>query len=85
MTRRNVIYICGGDFRPGPRDACPDAVHDWPLPRGYVDAWEVAESRLRRGWQNLACSRCGLYDWIPGRINKEMDHYVPAKGGDPVG
>lgn len=82
MTRRlarNVAYVCGGDFRPGPRDTCPDPVHDWPLPRGYVDADEVASARLSRRWTNARCERCGLYGWRPGRINPETDHHVPAQ------
>lgn len=79
MARRNVVYLCGGDYRPGPRDACPDPVHDWPEPRGYVDACEVAESRLRRRWRNVPCpTGCGRYGWRPGRVNPEMDHHVPA-------
>lgn len=83
MTRRlrNQVYVCGGDYRPGPRDVCPGAVHDWPLPVGYADAAEVAEARLRRRWAEARCDRCGLYGWVPGRINPETDHHKPVKEG----
>lgn len=84
MAKTYAIYICGGDFRPGPRDACPDPVHDWPEPAGYVDSFEVANSRLSRRWSNVRCPQCGLYGWRPGRIDAAMDHLVPAKtGGAP--
>lgn len=72
------IYVCGGDLRPGPRDDCPAAVHDWPLPSGYVDASEVAHSRLYRGWSNRKCPICGRYGWGPGRIRPVTDVRVPA-------
>jgi len=78
MSRRYAIHICGGDFRPGPRDTCPDPVHDWPLPAGYVDSFEVADARLRRRWQNVPCPQCDLYGWRPGRIDPTTDHHVPA-------
>ncbi len=43
------VYLCGGDMRPGPRETdCPDPLHDFPLPAGYVDASEEAASRLSR-------------------------------------
>lgn len=73
-----TIHLCGGDYRPEPRSACPSPVHDWPLPHGYVDADEVAHSRLNRGWKSAQCSRCGLYGWQAGRINPTTDHHVPA-------
>jgi hypothetical protein len=66
--RRDAVYLCGGDTTPGQRDACPDPLHDWPLPDGYVDAAEVAASRLYRRWANVKCPICGLYGWRPGRI-----------------
>jgi hypothetical protein len=60
------IFLCGGDFTPGPRDTdCPNALHDHPLPAGYGEAHEVAMSRLYRGWSNLRCPDCGLYGWGP--------------------
>lgn len=66
------IFLCGGDFRPGPRDTdCPNHIHDHPLPAGYVDAAEVAGRRLRNGWANVRCPDCGLYGWRPGRIREE--------------
>jgi len=68
------VFICGGDVSPGPRDSdCPNALHDWPLPSGYVDAAQVAASRLSRRWSNRRCARCGLYGWAPGRINPVTD------------
>jgi len=80
MTYR--IHLCGGDYRPGPRGNCPDPVHDWPLPRGYIDATEVAAQRLNRRWRNVPCGQCGLYGWIPGRINPATDHLVEADRDD---
>jgi hypothetical protein len=62
-----AVYLCGGDTRPGPRDTdCPDPLHDRPLPAGYCDASDEAARRLRRGWGNRRCTRCGLYGWVPG-------------------
>ncbi|KDE14229.1 hypothetical protein [Rhodococcus aetherivorans] len=66
----NTMFICGGDYaKLAPRDSCLNALHDWPLPLGYVDAAEVASSRLSHGWQNVKCRECGLYGWIPGQFN----------------
>jgi hypothetical protein len=74
-----AIHLCGGDYRPGPRDACPSSVHDWPLPVGYVDSFEVAEGRINRQWRNVYCRQCGLYGWVPGRISPETDHHVSVE------
>ena len=60
------IFICGGDTTPGPRDECPNALHDYPLPSGYVDAAEMAAKRFRRRWSQKRCPDCGLYGWLPG-------------------
>jgi hypothetical protein len=79
MAKSYATYLCGGDFRPGPRDTCPDPMHDWPLPAGYVDASEVAAARLYRRWRSVPCGQCGLYGWIPGRIDATTDHRVPAE------
>ena len=79
---RYVAFLCGGDFRPGQRSACPDSVHDWPEPDGYVDAFEVANSRLRRKWHSVPCPQCDLYGWRPGRIDAAMDHHVPMTEGE---
>ena len=76
--RGRAVYLCGGDFTPGPREECSHSVHDWPLPSGYVDAADVASVRLRRGWANLQCPRCGLYGWAPGRIDPKTDRRVEA-------
>jgi hypothetical protein len=67
----SAVYVCGGDLRPAPRDACPNDLHDWPLPAGYVDAAIMAGSRLSRRWANTCCPDCGLYGWRPGRINDD--------------
>jgi hypothetical protein len=77
---RNGWRICGGDLRSGPRDECPDRLHDFPLPSGYVDASEAAERRMQRGWGNKRCARCGLYGWEPGRPTGDpCDEPVPAE------
>lgn len=60
-----TILICGGDIRPGPRDECPDPLHDHPLPRGYVDRSDAAADRLYKKWRSVKCKRCGLYGWVP--------------------
>lgn len=68
MARQRPTFICGGDYgRLDPRSECPNVLHDWPLPAGYVDASEVAAARLRNRWGNKKCSECGLYGWTPGR------------------
>jgi hypothetical protein len=80
VSSRRPTFICGGDVTPGPRDSeCPNALHDWPLPTGYVDASMVAASRLSRGWGNRKCARCGLYGWTPGRINATTDIERPIE------
>lgn len=62
------IFLCGGDMRPGPRGTeCPDRLHDFPLPSGYLEAADEAAARLRRGWGNTRCARCMRYGWQPGR------------------
>ena len=73
-----AVYICGGDMRPGPRDECPDALHDWPLPAGYVDSSDVAARRLRNGWKSVRCTTCCMYGWREGRKRAEGDTHVPA-------
>ena len=77
-SRAGAVYLCGGDYRPGPRDACENTLHDWPLPSGYVDAAEVAERRLRNGWRNTRCVQCGLYGWREGRKRADGDTPVPT-------
>lgn len=59
------VFICGGDERPGPRDKCPDRLHDHPLPSGYGEAHEVAMRRKRQGWRSVRCKQCKLYGWVP--------------------
>lgn len=66
INGRDIIFICGGDERPGPRGTeCPSSLHDYPLPAGYVEAQEVAARRLRKHWKNIKCKACGLYGWVP--------------------
>lgn len=88
MRRKTVpaVRICGGDLRPGPRGTeCPNPVHDWPLPPGYVDASDVADRRLRHGWSNSRCPSCGEYGWQQGRpCGDESDRRrpLPEYAGD---
>jgi hypothetical protein len=64
------VHLCLSDMRSGPRDDCPNEVHDFPLPSGYGDASEAAERRLRKRWANVQCPDCGLYGWRPGRPDR---------------
>lgn len=65
--RRYAIYLCGGDYnRLEPRRDCPNVLHDWPLPAGYVEASDVADARIRAQWSNKRCPDCGLHGWAPG-------------------
>lgn len=63
MTKR--VIICIPDETPGPRDECPNRLHDHPLPSGYIAASDVAQRRLRQRWRNVRCPDCGLYGWTP--------------------
>lgn len=83
MRRRKTvpaIYICGGDFdRLQDRATCPNTLHDYPLPAGYVDASEVADARIAARWGNHKCPDCGLYGWVPTRITASTNAIrVPA-------
>lgn len=64
MPRSIRVVICG-DGPPEVRSDCPNPLHDWPLPPGYVAASCAAEARLRARWSNLKCADCGLYGWVP--------------------
>lgn len=78
-------FLCGGDMRPGPRETdCPDPLHDFPLPRGYVDAHEEAMSRLNRRWTSKRCGLCGLYGWLPGEPRKGEQVVRVRPSVDPV-
>jgi hypothetical protein len=61
---------------------CPNALHDWPLPTGYVAASDTADKRLAYRWRNNRCPECGFYGWVPGdRKAGTRPVYVPhAKG-----
>lgn len=72
------IIVCGSS-NPEPRGECPNGLHDWPLPSGYVAADETAQRRLRNGWKNTRCPDCGLYGWSEGRKRSERDVRVPAE------
>lgn len=76
---RSGLRICGGDLRSGPRDACPNVLHDFPLPEGYVDEGEAAGLRIRNRWTCSECPDCGLYGWRPGDPTGDpCDERVPA-------
>ena len=76
------VYICGGNLQSGTRDTCPDPLHDFPLPDGYVDAGEAAARRLRKRWSQQKCGQCGLYGWLPGQpTGDQCDARVPAPEG----
>ena len=69
--------ICGGGSGTGSRrdpsndlDGCPNALHDWPLPSGYVDADIEAHWRLRNRWTNKRCPDCRKYGWLPGKLTE---------------
>lgn len=67
--RGPVTYICGGDYASlQDRESCLSPQHNWPLPRGYVDACEMAANRIAHGWANSRCPECGVYGWAPGRF-----------------
>lgn len=73
-------YICGGYYSNlDDRGDCPNALHDWPLPHGYVDASEVAGSRLSQGWSNWKCPECKLYGWAPGSRRPESTNPIEVK------
>jgi hypothetical protein len=72
------IIVCGSS-EPEPRGECPNDLHDWPLPSGYVAADETAQRRLRNGWKNTRCPDCGLYGWREGRKRADGDVRVPAE------
>lgn len=71
------IFICGVDATLEARSECPDRLHDWPLPAGYVEAHQQAKGRLARQWKQAKCPECGRYGWIPGRLG-EHDKEVRA-------
>ena len=85
MARRvTAIYICGGDYRLlQSREDCPNPLHDWPLPGGYSDSFEVANARLAARWSSKRCPDCGLYGWIPSLSRRESTNpvHVPYGGG----
>jgi hypothetical protein len=64
-----TVFICGGNYAHlEPRGDCPNSLHDWPLPNGYVDGCEMADARLRYRWKNVKCPDCSLYGWLPGEF-----------------
>ena len=73
------VHLCLSDMTSGPRDACPNELHDYPLPSGYGAAGEAAERRILKGWGTARCPGCGLYGWQPGRPTGDpCDERVPA-------
>lgn len=82
MSRKTVpaVYICGGDYEHlQDRGACPNPLHDWPLPQGYAECFEVADARLRARWKNKRCPDCGLYGWQPGDSRPEGTRPVQVR------
>ena len=77
-------YVCGGNGRPGPRDECPNSLHDWPLPVGFVEGEEVAASRLHRKWGQVYCLACGKYGWVPGYMDGETPALAPESPAKPL-
>lgn len=73
-----ATFICGGDETPGPRDACPNALHDYPLPTGYTDASEVAYHRLYKRWSNVPLLRLR-----PIRLDPTPRRRCRSRGGPP--
>jgi hypothetical protein len=71
-----ATYLCGGDETPGARGTdCPSALHDHPLPDGYVDASVVAGQRIGNGWSNRQCPACGMHGWAPPAFDtKDVPH-----------
>ena len=79
------VYVCGGYERPGPRDECPEHLHDWPLPFGWVEASEAAAIRLFLGWTQVLCLICGKYGWLPGRrMDRELPTLAPESQPKPL-
>lgn len=79
MSRRTILCIPNYGIKEE-RSTCPDALHNWPLPDGYIAASEVAGARLSEGWSNRKCKACGLHGWAPGRTapKPERDQEVTA-------
>lgn len=69
-----------------PRNSdCPNPLHDWPLPTGYIAASDVAGARLRARWSNRECPECGLYGWAPGnRVAGTRPIHVPFDDVGPL-
>lgn len=80
MTETTTVFVCGGDMRPGSRDECPNAIHDWPLPSGYVDAFVSASRRLGNRWSQKRCPDCRRYGWLPGKLREGEDVQVSVGG-----
>jgi hypothetical protein len=82
MKRKTAgaLYLCGPDYTPGPRAACPNALHDYPLPNGYIASAEVSAVRLAKRWGNPRCPDCGMYGWQRGLPLGQP--YEPVSGED---
>jgi len=72
VTARRPTFICGLDLTPGPRDECPNTLHDHPLPAGYLESQEVAGERLEAGWTQDRCPDCKLYGWIEPSSERDL-------------
>ena len=76
-------FLCGGNYALlEKRESCPNPLHDWPLPAGYIEAHEIAMKRLRKRWDNKRCPDCQLYGWRAGDpLNDGTDMKVPHAEG----
>lgn len=57
------MIICGDTGVLEPRDSCPNRLHDYPMPAGYVEAIGEADRRISQRWRNKRCPDCGKYGW----------------------
>ena len=65
-SKRPGVRLCMENDTPGPRDECPNALHDYPLPSGYLDEHRVASERISNSWKQKKCPDCKIYGWIKG-------------------
>lgn len=64
MSEKHVdVHVCGDDDRLEDRPACPNRLHDHPLPAGYTQAGMEAAPRINNHWGQRRCPDCKLYGW----------------------
>lgn len=61
------------------QSACPNPLHNWPLPSAYLPAAEMADRRLATGWGNTRCPDCGIWGWTPGALTDDDIIALPPK------